>query len=191
MFSLSYGSKEETCCRWGVLCIEQTQSQLCSNLVANNEPGSGNLGGWGEADAIPVVARQLLCTCAVCVPSLLTITACRGKNGRADKARVVQVTSPPAETAMSSWAEISGNGFFLSSVVVTASDETDFYRHLVKLKIHCFHLNRGEWFRIKSKLEQQILVFLAIGHSHFWENKNWGLPLLLSSLFYMFSDNFA
>lgn len=71
-------------------------------------------------------------------------------------------------------SEISGNGFFLSSVVVTASDETDFYRQggqLAKLKIHCFHLNRGEWFRIKSKLEHQILVFLATGHSHFWENK--------------------
>lgn len=63
VFSLSHGSKEETCYRWGVLCIEQTQSQLCSNLVANHEPGSGSLGGWGEADAIPVVARQLIPKC--------------------------------------------------------------------------------------------------------------------------------
>lgn len=139
------------------------------------------------------VTKVPVCTCAVCVSSLLTITACRGKNGRADKARVVQVSSPPAETAMSSWAEVSGNGFFLS-VVVTASDETDCYRQgeqLAKLKIHCFHLNRGEWFSIKSELEHHILVFLATGHSYFWENKNWGLPLLLSSLLCMFSDNFA
>lgn len=34
------------------VCIEQTQAQLCSKLVANNEPGSGNLGGY-EADILP------------------------------------------------------------------------------------------------------------------------------------------
>lgn len=40
-----------------------------------------------------------------------------------------------------------------------------------KLKIHSFPLTREESSRIKRELEQQTLVFLATGHSHFWENK--------------------
>lgn len=40
-----------------------------------------------------------------------------------------------------------------------------------KLKICYFHLTREESSRIRRELEQQTLLFLATGHSHFWENK--------------------
>lgn len=40
-----------------------------------------------------------------------------------------------------------------------------------KLKICYFHLTREESSRIKRELKEQTLLFLATGHSHFWENK--------------------
>lgn len=40
-----------------------------------------------------------------------------------------------------------------------------------KLKIRSFHLTREGSPRIKREIEQQTLVFLATGLSHFWENK--------------------
>lgn len=52
-FLTSYGGKKRPAEKGpekGV-CIEQTQAQLCSKLVANDEPGSGNLGGQ-EADIL-------------------------------------------------------------------------------------------------------------------------------------------
>lgn len=55
--------------------------------------------------------------------------------------------------------------------VAGAVSEATVLQTPAKLKIHSFHLTREESSRIKRELEQQTLVFLATGHSHFWENK--------------------
>lgn len=99
MFSLkSEGGKRRSAECEGEVCIEQTQAELCSKPV----PGSGNLGG---RHSIPAMARQpiskCLCarlTCGVCLSPLDYYCLQRG-SGRANRARVVQISSPPADPA--------------------------------------------------------------------------------------------
>lgn len=111
-------------------CTEQNQVQLCSKLMqtnANNEPGSGNLEGY----SILAMARELiakcLCAgsiCAVCLSHLDYFCLQRGSS-RPDGARVVQVNSPPADSADdSSKEQTPDNSFFFSTALGTLSEVT-------------------------------------------------------------------
>lgn len=73
---------------------------------------------------------------------------------------------------------------FSSAMQLLVSQATVLQTRKTTCKVNNPLLPSGEeWFRIKREVEQQTLAFLATGHSHFWENKNWGVLLLPSSLF--------